>query len=293
MKKVYNYVILYIIVVVVLVTSVGYYIYRPYTLPKLAWMYWDVPEQPALIQQINAYNRRRMSGWTILFLNKETVKEYIPSSAFPPRYSTLLPAHQADWIRVYLLSEHGGVWIDASILINDGAALDRLRDESIATRSEFTGFSLKNDRADCRSPRGVSMYIENWFIMAPKESSILRLWRAEYERAIEQGFHAYRGELKAKGVNTHLIFNNEKSTYLTQHACLQMVLQKRVWWTPPMIIMHSEKDMFKLHGECGWKEATLMRLLREEPERARLVPYIKLRSSERSTGIDISGYLRG
>lgn len=293
MKKSYKYALLCILVVVVLATTVGYYLHGPYTLPKVAWMYWNTPEQPALIQQIHAYNRRRMSGWTTRFLNKETVKDYIPSSAFLARYSTLKPAHQADWIRVYLLSEYGGVWIDASIIVNDGAALDRLREESIAARSEFTGFSLKNDRADCRSPRGVSMYIENWFIMAPKESSILRLWRAEYERAIDQGFDAYRGELKAKGVDVHLIFDNDKSTYLTQHACLQTVLQTRVWWTPPMIVMHSEKDMFKLHGECGWKEATLMRLLREEPERARQVPYIKLRSSERSTGIDISGYLRG
>ena len=292
MKKSYKYTLLCILVVVVLVTSVGYYLHRPYTLPKVAWMYWNTPEQPALIQQIHAYNRRRMAGWTIRFLNKETVTEYIPASTFPARYSTLKPAHQADWIRVYLLSEYGGVWIDASIIVNDGAALDRLWEESVATRSEFTGFSLKNDRADCMSPRGVSIYIENWFIMAPKESSILHLWRAEYERAIDQGFDAYRDELEAKGVDVHLVFGTGKSTYLTQHACLQMVLQKRLWWIPPMIVMHSEKDMFKIHGDRGWKDTAIMRFLVEEPERARQVPYIKLRSSERSTNIDISKYLR-
>ena len=293
MKKSYKYALLCILVVVVLVTGVSYYLNRSYTLPKVAWMYWNTPEQPALIQQIHAYNRRRMVGWTIRFLNKETVSEYIPASAFPARYSTLKAAHQADWIRVYLLSEYGGVWMDASIIVNDAAALDRLWEESLSKGSEFTGFSLKNDRADCMSPRGVSLYIENWFIMAPKESSILHLWREEYERAIDLGFDAYREELKAKAVDVNLVFGTGESTYLTQHACLQSVLQKKLWWIPTMIVMHSEKDMFKLHGDSGWKEAAIMGILREEPERARQVPYIKLRSSERSTGIDISEYLRG
>ena len=130
-------------------------------------------------------------------------------------------------------------------------------------------------------------------MMAPKNSSVIRAWKQEHEKAIEMGFPQYRHELRKHGVDTHLIFENDTATYLTQHACLQMVLQRQFYWIPHMILLRAEDSALKLRVDCALDSVCTMRALRDEPERCRAIPYIKLIGLDRKTGIDISGFLRG
>jgi hypothetical protein len=253
-------------------------------------MYWDTPKRPALITKIHKYNQHNVGGWTVHFLDKHSVYDYISKSEFPHKYNSLKPAHKADWIRLTLLSKYGGAWMDASILLNDAAALDQLRQQSIHKQSAFTGFSYRNNEPGQASLRGISLYIENWFIMAPKESIIIKLWLEEYEKAIAMGFMPYRHSLEKAGVNLSRIFEKPTSTYLTQHACLQNVLQKRLPRILPMIVLPAEDSAFKLRVTCDSDSECIMNALKDEPEKWKTVPFIKLISADRDTGIDISSY---
>jgi len=284
MKQVYKYLIICILVVCIIFAIFNH---SSYTLPKIVWSYWDTDERPELIQQIHTYNVKHLDGWTVKFLNKKDLAQYIHPSSYPIGYDKLKPAHQADWIRLYLLSKYGGVWMDASIVLNDGSALNRLYQESIQKQSQFTGFTFKNDEPKCRSPRGISLYVENWFIMAPKGSSVVYAWNQEYEKAIQMGFLEYRHELERRQVDTHLIYGDKMDTYLTQHACFQAVVQKQFYWLPSMIFLQAEDSMFKLHMKCKFDPTCTIRLLRDEPDQCRALPYIKLRGPERETGIDL------
>ena len=263
---------------------------QSYTLPSIAWMYWDTPTRPDLIQKIHDYNLKHVGSWTVHFLDKTSVYKYIPKSEFPRKYNGLKPAHKADWIRLTLLSKYGGVWIDASILLNDSSALDRLRKQSIEKQSAFTGFSYRNKEPGKKSIRGISLYIENWFIMAPKESIIIKLWLEEYEKAIELGFMSYRHSLDEIGVDTSRIFEKPTSTYLTQHACLQKVLQTGLAKIPPMIILPAEESMFKLRYKCKSDSSCIMNSLQDAPEASKSIPYIKLISADRDEDVDLSEY---
>jgi len=254
-------------------------------------MYWDTPKRPSLITKIHNYNQHNVGGWTVHFLDKHSVYDYISKSEFPHKYNSLKPAHKADWIRLALLSKYGGAWMDASILLNDAAALDRLRQQSLHKQSAFTGFSYKNHEPGQASLRGISLYIENWFIMAPKESIIIKLWLEEYEKAIMMGFMHYRHSLDEAGVDTSRIFEKPTSTYLTQHACLQKVLQTRLTEIPPMIIIPAEESMFKLRYKCKSDSSCIMNSLKDTPKKWKTVPYIKLISADRDEHVDISDFL--
>lgn len=252
-----------------------------YTLPKIIWLYWDTPERPTLVQQIYDNNKEKVRGWDVRFLNKTSLPTYISESDYPNNYSNLSTPHQADWIRLYLLKQYGGCWMDASIILNDPEAMDRLYTQSVSIRSQFTGFSFKR----------TNLYIENWFIMAPKNSSVIDLWFQEYTKAIEMGFLNYKHRLFDLGVNLSKIYKRHTDdVYLTQHACIQYVLQKQCLFIPPMIILPAEDAMLKIRQTCNYDCKCTMNTIRNKPEEARRLPYIKLVGCDRDTGIDISSY---
>ena len=283
-----NSFLLYILLAAVIISFCVYLYPAPYNLPKIIWMYWDTPDVPLLIQQIHTYNIPNLKGWDIRFLNKTLLPNFIDDYEYPKHYNTLKPQHQADWIRLNLLSKYGGVWMDASILVNDPDALNRLHRQSLERHSHMTGFSFQNTKPHCTSNRNLSLYVENWFIMAPTNSIIIREWFKEYHEAVTIGFLAYKRRLTAENIDLHLVWDSHVDTdvYLTQHACLQYILQKKLSTIPPMIINPAEHDMLK--DICGMENR--MKCLRDHPEEARKTPYIKLVRSDRKNGVDISPF---
>jgi len=265
----------------------------PYALPKTVWMYWDTVELPPLIQRIRENNLARLNGWKINYLNQTNIANYIAAEEYPKKFDTLISQHKADWIRLTLLSKYGGIWMDAAIIINDINAIDRLYHDSLAINSQFTGFSFKNYETNSQSNKGLSLYVENWFIMAPINSIIIKLWLTQFEGAIHMGFENYRIFLEGKNVDTSKIFDAAKpeDVYLTQHACLQYVMQKQIELPlPPMIILPAENDMLKIRYNCAYDDACTMNTIKDRPDETRGIPYIKLVKGERATGIDISSY---
>ena len=55
-------------------------------------------------------------GYNIILITPENVHNYV---SLPPFFYDLLPAHQADYVRVNVVCDHGGIWLDSDILIVD------------------------------------------------------------------------------------------------------------------------------------------------------------------------------
>ena len=266
---------------------------RTYVLPKIAWMYWDTVDLPPLIDQIRRYNTGAFKGWDIRFLNQHMLDEYIKVWDYPAGYKELIPQHKADWIRAFLLSRHGGCWCDASIILNSGAALNELWQESVDQQSDFTGFYT--DHLDKKvTIKGVPCNIENWFFIVPRESRIMQLWYEEFTGAIKEGLLVYRNRIMKEGTNLDIYFSNglNDEVYFTQHFCLQAVLQ-RAKKLPPMILKFSGDSFFRINKECNLKKGTsecVMNRIRNDHDKIRKIPFIKLSRHERETGIDISPF---
>ena len=255
-----------------------------YVFPKVIWQYWD-KELPPMIQMIKDNNTAKLKGWQIQYLNEKSVSTYIPPFEFPPGYDKLEAAHKADWLRLYLLKKHGGVWMDASIILNDPNAIDALYAQSVQSESELTLFQFK-------SP----LNIENWFIMAPTSSRLIEAWFKEYDSAIRMGFVNYKKMLWKEGVNTSCGRTDDKieEVYFTQHYCIQRVLQKGIVRDPILIVNKAEETMLKVDFSCDGKgDQTKECLLKEYSDfkSLRRLPYIKINGINRKLPVNWKQYL--
>uniref|UniRef100_A0A6C0E5L7 Nucleotide-diphospho-sugar transferase domain-containing protein n=1 Tax=viral metagenome TaxID=1070528 RepID=A0A6C0E5L7_9ZZZZ len=264
-----------------------------YFIPKTIWVYWDNPELPKLIDLIKENNATKLQDWEIIYLNELNIDNYISKDVYPEKFNTLGIQHKADWIRLYLLNKHGGTWIDASIIINDINAVVKLYNDSIKIQSQFTGFNFKNYENGAFSNKGVPLYVENWFIMVPINSKVINLWLIQYERAIQMGFQNYRKLLDVEKIDTSKVYPNSSGVYLTQHACLQYVFQKQLdFSSTPTIILPAENDMLKIRFDCKLNNECTMNTIKNRGDEVYSLPYIKLVSGERNSGIDISDYFQ-
>jgi hypothetical protein len=291
MKK--NSRIVLLSIILLIITLLLYYLSKEsfqnsYDLPKIVWSYWDSDTLPEQINLIYQNNKKKLDGWgwDYKLVNNSNKKEFIGNDDDDISTKKLSPQHYADWLRLYLLKKYGGVWMDISIILNEN--LDRLHNKSIKLNSELTGFD-----SPIYTDNTIDLpIIENYFIMAPKNSNTILLWYEEYIKAIKKGFKKYKMEQIWNGVNYQNIFGktNDGEVYLTQHGCLQVVFQKRLTSLPKMHLEESNKSIYKIHYECSWDKKCLQEKINDKSY-SKKIPYIKLRGIDRD-GLDLTNYFK-
>ncbi len=245
-----------------------------YKIPKIAWSYWD-KDTPPIIERIIEERKKTMPDWKIILLTNETIKEYIDTNYTPKGYDGLKPQHQADWIRLKLLEKYGGLWLDSSIIVNEGEAINEIYNSALARRPELIAFTLKKPTP--------AEYIENWFIMAPTNSHLIKKWLGEYEKAISMGFEKYRANVLGRNItiSKDIYSKDAKNVYLTQHACIQVVLkQLGVFSSARLLLYPAERNMFKVHTDCNWNSKCIIDTISNSRD-VKSLPFIKLRGGEK------------
>jgi hypothetical protein len=263
----------------------GFQVGLPYELPKRIWTHWNSELKPEFIEK-NLEDRRKTleeNGWTQIVLTDSNLNDYISPSDFPKNLHSIGKEQQADWLRLKLLSLYGGVWMDAGIILNTISELNALHYKSVATHSELTGYYIGSLTTNTEYS-----VIENYFLMAPKESEVIHLWLQEFENAIQVGFSTHKQRLAQEGVDTQRIYQTPSDVYLTHHACIQAVLQKRLNRKPLLLLSKAEESIFKFHSECEWKTDCLHSKLKSI-DRMQQPPFVKLRGIDRQ-GISLSEF---
>ena len=130
--------------------------------PKIIWSYWDTEEVPEIVKLSIKSWKKTSPQYKINFMNQKNVEEYV---SLPTNWKTLPAYRQSDIIRLRLLEKYGGVWIDAStILLED---LDKFISKDNLTLFITPSSSLENP------------VFENWFISAPPNNPVIKLWIEE------------------------------------------------------------------------------------------------------------------
>ena len=143
-------------------------------IPKIAWLYWDgkivSPLVKLCIQNMQTY----LPDFKIRILNKNTLKDFLPDAYLEMRNDLPL-ANFTDLVRLNLLEEYGGIWLDASIMLTEN--LDWAFLLKSTYNADLVGFYSDLITADFNNP-----ILETWFLAAPKKSKIIVDWHAEFRK---------------------------------------------------------------------------------------------------------------
>jgi hypothetical protein len=218
---------------------------EPTPIPKVLYAFWDKPDVPKFIKMCFDTWVKHNPDYTIIFLNKESVSKYLPDIDFG---SMNLKSHQqfSDMLRMHLLEKNGGIWIDASTIVNK--SLNWVHEMQAKNNAEYVGYYQKAQTKLENSPM-----VENWFMASVPGSQFISDWKAEFLRMpLFDDACKYVDSLEDEGI----IFNRKFhiGCYLSMHAACQKVLQQneRVY---NLELITAEEDAFKYLVESFWNDA--------------------------------------
>ena len=142
------------------------------------WTYWVGPRDWLVEVCLNSWKHHLSpANWQIHVLGEESLPDRI---VLPAGFTEFGAAFQSDLIRLAVLKEYGGVWMDANILLTDSldwfiTQQSQCPHYSGFQKRGFTFTSLYGGRY--RGP--AHEYMESWFIYAPRpEDACISKWYA-------------------------------------------------------------------------------------------------------------------
>lgn len=245
-------------------------------IPAIIWSYWHELPAPELVQRCQHNWQRMAPNHDIRILHKHNVRDWISQSTIPAYFHHLPAYRQADWLRLQLLAEHGGIWIDASIILTQSLAWVHSTQQQ--HRSEYVGFFIQQFTQHPGKP-----IIENWFMAAIPNSVFIKDLAQEFNRALAMGETAYLTEITQQGRFDNivqLIAPKKLHTYLIMHVAASALLEQAVE-KYRLALFRAEDTAFAFHTRLNWSKRTLHFKLALTPCPKDLPVIIKLRGGER------------
>jgi hypothetical protein len=238
--------------------------------PKKIWTYWDDPIKiPKTVELCMASWKKFHPEYEIVLLTKKNYKGYvtIPEEVRTHHNFNDMPQRFADLVRIWVLAEHGGIWIDSTILLKRS-----VEDWLFPRYAEFSGFYLGGFTKKKEFP-----VIENWFFACNKGSPFIRKWRDEFSRMAHfQTVEEYIQSLREEGVDFQGI---DIPHYLAMHMACQRVLQLGHYPIESLYIQKAEDGPFQYLVDAKWDSEKAVELACIQPRYQG--PIMKMRGGER------------
>ena len=214
-----------------------------YVLEKQIFTYYDYPDE-IIKSHYDTWKRKFSPEWKLIFLNKNNIGQYVNKN-FITEYNNLDPVRFSDFLRLYLLFNYGGIWMDGGIFVTNGEFINNYYKEMINNRYDVCLYEYKVMSLDFP-------HLDNWFIISPKNSIFIKDLYDEFKNAYKLGFLEYKKKIllpsKIKLDNT---IGYGDDTYLLQHVIMKYLLKNN----PnkyKINIKIAEKSMFKIHEKYDW-----------------------------------------
>lgn len=240
-------------------------------IPKVIWMYWDGSRVPLLVERCVENIKALNPDHLVHFLTPDSLRDFVE---FLPRgLQDVNSAKKADWLRLYLLSRYGGVWLDATVVLNE--SLDWIHREKSQSDSDFIGFYMKNQTDDFRFPM-----MESWFMASTKGGRFASEWFEVFDReVIRGGLNNYLEGLKDQGVYDEMVQGLNRPEYLVVYVAAQQVQRRKSNYR---ISLFCADDSALLYQHLGrWKRRLLHERLLVWEKPNCMPPMLKLCSDDR------------
>ena len=228
-----------------------------YILPKVIYAFWDNLEPDSIIHtHIKNWKKKFSKDWKIILMNKNNVYKYV-SNDFLNKYGLgqMDSTRFSDFLRIELLTKNGGVWLDSTIIILNGKFLDDYYDEMIKNKYDACFFEYKELTLLASQP-----HIDNWFMMAPKNSKILTDLYKEFDRAFIMDFYKYKFDvILPTGILLDYTIGYGDSTYLLQHAIFHYLLIMGNKYN--IILKNATDSMYKIQKMFEWDHISVIQYI--------------------------------
>jgi len=225
-----------------------------YEIPKNIYIYWDNLKNNDIIQYFidNIKRKASLNNWKVYFITHENVNQYVDKK-FYNKFINLNSVRFSDFLRLKLLYDNGGAWIDASTIIIQPAFLDNFRNKMIQNKCDVLLFEFKEKTLHKNYP-----FLENWFIMAPKHSIFIKDLYDYFEKSYDMGFYKFKQKILIPSkVDLNATIGYGNKTYHMQHALMHyMLLNNRNKYK--ICIENAGDSMFKVQNNVDWNSDKLI-----------------------------------
>lgn len=173
--------LLYILLTILIIMVVYYHkhdeyikypLYKKSKIPNVIYTYWHSKKIPPFVQYCIYSWKKYNPRYNIHVITEDNISNYIPFSVSHWKNAET-QKRVSDFIRLYMLSKYGGIWLDASILLNK--PLDWIHAYQVAEKSEYVGYKINLFSK-------TKPVIESWFMAAISDSEFMKDWYNEFDR---------------------------------------------------------------------------------------------------------------
>lgn len=218
-------------------------------LPKKIWMYWenDIPE---FVEKCIDRMREKNPDYQVFVLNPDNVNQYSQIDFILLKDATA--QQKADLLRFDLMYRHGGIWLDASIILYD--SLDWISDIIVEHKTENFAYYRRKNTTNFNFP-----VLENWLLASVGNNVFFKQWYDELFLAIQQTPKKYIQNIKATESNTKDIFQEISNLeYLVAYVACQRVMRKNF---PSITLIDCDENAFYYQVKNRWvKEKILINM---------------------------------
>jgi Capsular polysaccharide synthesis protein len=146
-------------------------------IPKTIWLFWNGQPSPCAQACLNSV-RAKNNDFKIIVLNSSTLRKYLPE--FPKTPKDLPIQLYSDLIRLMLLKQYGGIWLDHSIITTTSLNWIVNTIEKCGAEALF----FYNDHHREYKPNKQRPIIENGLIAAHPNSKFIAHWLQNFEACV-------------------------------------------------------------------------------------------------------------
>jgi len=242
------------------------------SIPKIIWTFWSL-KSPSYFASLCIDRWASLHpDYQVKVINEENIADYLTEfdMTFFDHHS--LPIQNvSDLIRLSLLENYGGIWLDASVFIEE--RIDEIFDLQ-SNQFDFLGYYDKLSEKRSSPP-----IIETWFLIAPKGSHFISLWRKELLTCF-QSFNPKEYYKNRDDYDLLIAGYEDIQDYMLVNIAQQIVLRYYSDYFK-ILVYQSEFGPAFVNHKCGWDGINVTRFLLFEKYKNVNLPAVKLMGSAR------------
>ncbi|KAH7818161.1 putative Capsular polysaccharide synthesis protein [Monocercomonoides exilis] len=238
---------------------------KTYEVPRIIWLYWE-GELNQEVRYLLHNMKEKIANFTLIFITDSTINLYLDRDSIPSKLRKLPLANKADFYRLRLIHEYGGLWMDVSMYLKNDTFLEDCYRDLTEAKADLLAFN---------SYWPPAYHIELGYLMAPKGSPLIGKVLEEFRIMLSMGVVPYMKDRIYNGIIMKSPCIHEAATktkreyfgtYFAPYVCMQTVVQREYYGNPNAILRNSVDYWFKLHESCYWNSTCVADRWDNDPE---------------------------